>query len=137
MTPAQQKERAVEFLAMLENPDPAKLEALVADNFEWRVMTRMPGFAPVRGKEALKGFAKGLKTMMPNGLNMKWGTVFSEGNNVSVQCEIEHHGGQWPQVFESLSFLCQLCGRQDRASARILRYQPRARGLRRRLKAEA
>jgi uncharacterized protein len=87
MTPAQQKERAVEFLAMLENPDPAKLEALVADNFEWRAMTRMPGFAPVKGKEALKGFAKGLKTMMPNGLNMKWGTVFSEGNNVSVQCE--------------------------------------------------
>jgi ketosteroid isomerase-like protein len=87
MTPAQQKERAVEFLAMLENPDPAKLEALVADNFEWRVMTRMPGFAPVKGKDALKGFAKGLKTMMPNGVNMKWGIVFSEGNNVSVQCE--------------------------------------------------
>jgi hypothetical protein len=87
MTPAQQKERAVDFLKMLENPDPAKLEALVADDFEWRVMTRMPGFAPVKGKDALKGFAKGLKTMMPNGLNMKWGTVFSEGNNVSVQCE--------------------------------------------------
>jgi len=87
MTPAQQKERAVEFLSMLENPDPAKIEPMVADNFEWRVMTRMPGFAPVKGKEGLKGFAKGLKTMMPNGVNMKFGTVFSEGNNVSVQCE--------------------------------------------------
>ena len=132
MTPAQQKERAVEFLAMLENPDPAKLEALVADNFEWRVMTRMPGFAPVKGKDALKGFAKGLKTMMPNGLNMKWGTVFSEGNNVSVQCESNTTAANGAQVFESLSFLCQLRRRQDRAGARVLRYQPRARGLRRR-----
>lgn len=87
MTPAQQKERAVEFLSMLENPDPAKIEPIVADNFEWRVMTRMEGFAPVKGKEALKGFAKGLKTMLPNGVNMKFGTVFSEGNHVSVQCE--------------------------------------------------
>ena len=87
MTPEQQKQRAVEFLSMLENPDPAKIEPIVADNFEWRVMTRMEGFAPVKGKEALKGFAKGLKTMMPHGLNMKYGTVFSEGNNVSVQCE--------------------------------------------------
>jgi ketosteroid isomerase-like protein len=87
MTPEQQKERAVEFLSMLENPDPAKIEPMVADNFEWRVMTRMPGFAPVKGKEGLRGFAKGLKTMMPNGVNMKFGTVFSEANNVSVQCE--------------------------------------------------
>jgi ketosteroid isomerase-like protein len=87
MTPAQQKESAVGFLSMLENPDPAKMEPLVADNFEWRVMTRMPGFAPVKGKEGLRAFAKGLKTMMPNGVNLKFGTVFSEGNNVSVQCE--------------------------------------------------
>ena len=87
MTPAQQKERAVQFLSMLENPDPAKIEPIVADDFEWRLMTRMEGFAPVKGKEALKGFAKGLKTMMPNGVNMKFGTVFSEGNHVSVQCE--------------------------------------------------
>ncbi|HLX36170.1 MAG TPA: nuclear transport factor 2 family protein [Candidatus Binataceae bacterium] len=87
MTPAEQKERAVELLKQLENPDIAKLESMVADNFEWRVMTRMPGFAPMKGKDALKGFAKGLKAMMPNGVNMKFGVVFSEGNNVSVQCE--------------------------------------------------
>ena len=87
MTPAQQKERAVEFLSMLENPDPAKIQPIVADNFEWRVMTRMEGFAPVKGKDALKAFATGLSAMLPNGVNMKFGTVFSEGNNVSVQCE--------------------------------------------------
>ena len=87
MTPEQQKQRAVEFLSMLENPDPAKIEPMIADNFEWRVMTRMQGFAPVKGKDGLKGFAKGLKTMMPDGVNMKFGTVFSEGNHVSVQCE--------------------------------------------------
>jgi len=87
MTPAQQKERAVEFLSMLENPDPAKIEPIVADNFEWRIMTRMEGFPPVKGKAALKDFAKGLKAMMPNGINMKFGTAFSEGNHVSVQGE--------------------------------------------------
>jgi len=87
MTPAQQKERAIEFLSMLENPDPAKIEPMVADNFEWRVMTRMEGFPPIKGKDALKIFAKGLKAMMPNGVNLKFGTVFSEGNHVSVQCE--------------------------------------------------
>jgi ketosteroid isomerase-like protein len=87
MTPAQQKERAVEFLSMLENPDPAKIDAIAADNFEWRVMTRMPGFAPIKGKTALKEFTKGLKTALPTGANMKFGTVFSEGNHVSLQAE--------------------------------------------------
>ena len=87
MTPAQQKERAVEFLTMLNDVDPIKLETMVADHFEWRVMTRMPGFAPVKGKQALSGFAKGLKAMMPNGANIKIDTVFSEGNHVSVQAE--------------------------------------------------
>lgn len=87
MTLAEQKERAVQFLSMLENPDPAKLQAMVTDDFEWRVMTRMQGFAPVKGKDALNTFAKTLKTMMPKGVNMKFGTIFGEGDHVSVQCE--------------------------------------------------
>ena len=87
MTPAQQKERAVDFLMMLNDPDPVKLETMVADHFEWRLMTRMPGFAPVKGKQALGGFAKGLKVMMPHGANIRIDTVFSEGNHVSVQAE--------------------------------------------------
>jgi hypothetical protein len=87
MTPAEQKERAVEFLTMLNDMDPIKLETMVADHFEWRVMTRMPGFAPVKGKAALHAFAKQIKVMMPTGANIKIGTVFSEGNHVSVQGE--------------------------------------------------
>jgi hypothetical protein len=56
MTPAQQKERAVEFLLLVENSDLAKIEETVADNFEWRPMTRMPGVTTFKGKEAIKGF---------------------------------------------------------------------------------
>jgi hypothetical protein len=87
MTPAQQKEKAIQFLSMLENPDPVKLAMMVADDFEWRVMTRMEGFAPIKGKDDLNGFAKNVKAMMPNGVNMKFGTIFSEGNHVSLQGE--------------------------------------------------
>ena len=36
MTPAQQKERAIEFLSMLENPDPAKIEKEGQTRFAWR-----------------------------------------------------------------------------------------------------
>jgi ketosteroid isomerase-like protein len=110
MTPAQQKERAVEFLSMLENPDPAKIEPIVADNFEWRVMTRMAGFAPVKGKDALKGFAKGLKAMMPNGVNMKFGTVFSEGNHVSVQCESNTTAANGRKYFNLYHFYLRFDG---------------------------
>ncbi|HEY2663578.1 MAG TPA: nuclear transport factor 2 family protein [Candidatus Binataceae bacterium] len=87
MTTAEQKEKAVQFLSMLENPDPTKLQMMVTDDFEWRLMTRMQGFPPIKGKDALNGFAKGLKAMMPKGVNMKFGTIFSEGDHVSVQGE--------------------------------------------------
>ncbi len=87
MTPEQQKQRVIEFLATVEKADAAKLDAMVTDNFEWRVMTRMEGTQPVKGKNGLKEFAKNAKASMPNGVNFTFGTIFSEGNDVSVQAE--------------------------------------------------
>jgi uncharacterized protein len=87
MTNAEMKEAVVEFLKEFEDPDPARLETMVADSFEYSVITNMPGFEPMRGKKSLHGFAKGLKTMLPNGLNMKIGTIICEGNHAAVQAE--------------------------------------------------
>ncbi len=87
MTNAEMKEAVIEFLKEFEDPDPIRLETMVADNFEYSVITNMPGFEPMRGKKSLQGFAKGLKTMLPNGLNMKIGTIICEGNHAAVQAE--------------------------------------------------
>jgi uncharacterized protein len=87
MSNAQMKEAVIEFLKEFEDPDPVRLETMVADNFEYTVITNMPGFEPMRGKKSLHGFAKGLKTALPNGLNMKIGTIICEGDHAAVQAE--------------------------------------------------
>jgi ketosteroid isomerase-like protein len=86
MTPAEQKAIALKFLKSLEtgNIDPN----ILADNLEWETMGRLPGVAPVRGKETfLQNMPRTLKAIFPNGLNMKFHTVISEGPHVAVQCE--------------------------------------------------
>jgi uncharacterized protein len=87
MTNAEMREAVVEFLKEFEDPDPTRLETMVADHFEYSVITNMPGFEPMRGKKSLHGFAKGLKSALPNGLNMKIGTIICEGNHAAVQAE--------------------------------------------------
>ncbi len=87
MTPGEQKERAIEFLELFEDPDPVKLATLVSDDFEYRVMGRMAGFEPIRGKEGIRAFAGTLKTMLPKGLNFTFGPIISEGSHVSLQAE--------------------------------------------------
>jgi uncharacterized protein len=87
MTPAERKELATEFLTELEDPDPAKLETMVASDFQWKIMTRMEGMPPVKGHAALKTFAKGLKTMMPGGLGLTIESVICEGNRCAIQAE--------------------------------------------------
>ncbi len=86
MTAEQQKEAAVKLLKALETGD---IDGnLLADNVEWETMGRLPGVAPVRGKETfLKNMPRTLKAMFPNGLNMKFHTVISEGPHVAIQCE--------------------------------------------------
>lgn len=87
MTPAERKELATEFLSELVDLDPIKLETMVASDFQWRIMTRMEGMPPVKGHEGLKTFSKGLKTMMPDGLNLKIESVICEGDRCAVQAE--------------------------------------------------
>jgi len=87
MQPAQMKETVIEFLREFEDPDPAKLETMVADNFEYRVMTKMPGFEPLKGKAGIRQFAGTIKSMLPNGLNMKLGPIICEGDHASVLAE--------------------------------------------------
>jgi uncharacterized protein len=87
MTTAEQKELAREFLSEFEDPDPAKLATMISSDFEWRVMTKMEGFPPVRGHEGFKGFIEMLKKMLPHGLHLKVETVICEGDHCAVQAE--------------------------------------------------
>jgi ketosteroid isomerase-like protein len=87
MTSAEKKELAKEFMAEFEDPDPAKLATMVDSDFEWKVMTHMPGMAPVRGVAALKGFVTALKSMMPTGLNLRIDTIICEGDHCAIQAE--------------------------------------------------
>jgi len=88
MNSAEQKERALAFLKSFEKPDPKDYENLLADDFEFEMMGRLPGVAPMRGKAAfLTAMPATLRAMFPNGLNLKFHTVISEGPHVAIQAE--------------------------------------------------
>jgi ketosteroid isomerase-like protein len=90
----QQKERAVNFLKGLEKGDAAVFAEMIADDFEFEMMGRLPGVSPIRGKDAfLKSTPPMLKAMFPNGLNMKLHTVIAEGPHVAIQCESDTTAG--------------------------------------------
>jgi uncharacterized protein len=85
MNTAEMKEAVIEFLKEFEDPDPIKLEVLVSNNFVFQVISS--GNEPLRGKEGARSLAKNLKAALPNGLNMKFGTIIAEGDHAAVQCE--------------------------------------------------
>lgn len=87
MTPAEKKEMALDFLGEFADPDPIKLATMVANDFEWKVMTRMEGFGPIKGHEGIKNLAATLKTMMPGGLALRIDTVICEGDHCAIQAE--------------------------------------------------
>jgi uncharacterized protein len=87
MNAAEKKELATDFLKEFDDPDPARLATMIANDFEWKIMTRMEGMAPVKGHDGLKTFLKGIKTMMPGGLGLKIHTVICEGDRCAVQAE--------------------------------------------------
>ena len=87
MTSAEKKELATEFLSEFEDPDPVRLATMVANDFEWKVMTRMEGIPPVKGHDGLRNLAKIIKAMMPGGLGLKIETIICEGNRCAVQAE--------------------------------------------------
>src|SRR5260370_37043723 len=82
----QQKERALTFLRGLEKPDASSYQDLLADDFEFEMMGRLPGVAPIRGKEAfLKSTPASLKAMFPHGLSIKRISGIAEAPHVAVQ----------------------------------------------------
>jgi uncharacterized protein len=87
MTSAEKKELAVDFLSEFADPDPIKLATLFAEDFQWTVMTRMEGMPPMKGRDGIKNLAVTLKTLMPGGLMLKFGTVICEGDHCAVQAE--------------------------------------------------
>jgi len=87
MTSAEKKELATEFLSEFEDPDPVRLATMVANDFEWKVMTRMEGMPPVKGHDGLRNLAKIIKAMMPGGLGLKIETIICEGNRCAIQAE--------------------------------------------------
>ena len=87
MTPDEKKELAVDFLSEFADPDPIKLATLVAEDFQWTVMTRMEGMPPMKGREGIKNLEGTLKTLMPGGLSMKFGTIICEGDHCAIQAE--------------------------------------------------
>jgi ketosteroid isomerase-like protein len=87
MTPAEKKELALNFLGDFADPDPVRLATMVANDFQWNVMTRMEGFPPIKGHEGIKTLAVTLKALMPGGLSLKFGTIICEGDHCAVQAE--------------------------------------------------
>jgi uncharacterized protein len=86
MSSESQKECALNFLRNFENPARVAFENTITDDFEYELMCRLPGIAPIKGKEAfLSSITSALKTMFPNGLNMKFLTVIAEGPQIAIQ----------------------------------------------------
>jgi len=87
MNTAEKKELATDFLSEFEDPDPVRLATMVANDFEWKVMTRMEGIPPVKGHDGLLNLAKMIKAMMPGGLGLKIETIICEGDRCAIQAE--------------------------------------------------
>jgi uncharacterized protein len=86
MSVEQNKETALNFLKGFEHPDAKAYEGILADDFEFEMMGRLPGIEPMRGKDLfLKSMPNTLKTMFPKGLNLTFQTVVAEGSHVAIQ----------------------------------------------------
>ena len=91
---ARQKEIAATFLRAIDKLDPTMLGNLIADNFEFEMMGRLPGVKPIQGKDKfLANMPKTLSTMFPSGLNMKLLTIVAEGPHVAIQAESDTVAG--------------------------------------------
>jgi uncharacterized protein len=90
----QQKETARKFLVTLEKPDPKFLGDVLADDFEFEMMGRLPGITPMRGKDAfIKGISATMAAMFPKGLNLTISTVIAEGPHVAIQAASDTTAG--------------------------------------------
>jgi ketosteroid isomerase-like protein len=113
MTLEQQKEKARTFLMTLDKPDAKFLGELLADNFEFEMMGRLPGVAPMRGKDAfITGITATMLAMFPKGLNLKLHTVIAEGPHVAIQAESDTVAGNGKKYANRYHFYFRFDGDQ-------------------------
>src|SRR5712692_1426115 len=111
MTVEAQKERARKFLELLEKADGAGIGELVADNFEFELMGRLPGFTPIRGKQVfIANMPNTIKAMFPKGLNTKLHTVIGEGPHVAIQAESDTVAGNGKKYANRYHFYFRFAG---------------------------
>jgi ketosteroid isomerase-like protein len=109
----QQKDNARKFLMTLEKPDAKFLGDLLADHFEFEMMGRLPGVAPMRGKDVfIKGITATMAAMFPKGLNMKIHTVIAEGPQVAIQAESDTVAGNGKKYANRYHFYFRFDGDQ-------------------------
>lgn len=88
MTLEEQKEKSLGFLKSIQTGNPKIIGEFIADNFEFEMMGRLPGVAPIRGKAAyLEQISATIKVMFSSVLTMKFHTVIAEGPHVAIQAE--------------------------------------------------
>lgn len=107
----QQKEKARTFLMKLDKSDAKFLADLLADDFEFEMMGRLPGITPMRGKDAfIKGITPTMAGMFPNGLNLKIHTVIAEGPHVAIQAESDTVAGNGKKYANRYHFFFRFDG---------------------------
>lgn len=87
MNTDQLKHMALQFLSEFEHPDPERIAPMLADNFEYRVMTSMPFQTAFDRNQPLTVFIPMLQQMVPRGFNFKIVSAAAEGSEVAVQAE--------------------------------------------------
>ncbi|HXW85272.1 MAG TPA: nuclear transport factor 2 family protein [Candidatus Binataceae bacterium] len=81
------KKTAVEFLSCLDKGDGARLAPLLADNFQYQFMTRMPAFSKPSNKQQMLANLTNMKAMAPSGFNITVHAIYGEGPHVGVLAE--------------------------------------------------
>ncbi len=99
MTLQLQKERAMEFVRLLDGTNPDAMGALLAEDFEFEMIARMQGNAAIHGRQLFVDSARAFaEQMFPNGISFRLVSAIAEGPEVAIQVEsdtIAHNGKQY------------------------------------------
>jgi ketosteroid isomerase-like protein len=88
MTGDERRRRAVVFLDKFERPDPARIAALITDDFEYELMARMTRVPTRFGREQTPRDLVGmLKAMVPTESNFRLGAVNCDGPHAAIQAQ--------------------------------------------------
>jgi ketosteroid isomerase-like protein len=85
VTPEEQRRLTARFLESFNHPDPKVFEEMVTDDFRFEMVSAIKDYPPMRGKQYFAATETAtLKSLFPNGLNLKLGTIICEGPHASV-----------------------------------------------------